>query len=1657
MSDATLPQAPGFPQDAGQLRNAKLCPACFTPTHGATVCVHCELELDDSRLSDVFQQSLIAASALEARQFALTEILQQQHQHRIATVAAAPDTTDPVASEFSVPEFAAPLETAGPDTAPPGVPHDTSPVTPDPHLSPPTAQPLPQVEGRHDALPGPTLSAADLPQPTPGLPQLTNAADTAPPITPTQAAPAETAHGPAETPPVEQPQRRRSGVQLTLLGVGITFLAVAAAVFLTVAFFMFSLAIKAIIVAGITGAIIALASVLERRKLNASAEGVAVLAVVLLYLDAWAARATNLADLANWNPAAYWGVAGLLIGGANFLWSARTTLRVPQLSASLTILPSLALLIGGITNVVTTQAPAVLIGSSLAAASADLLLRVWPRATQDALFTWSVITTTVALGTIAFTAPSAGINPIVPLLCLAAAGISVLTLPLLPVPSSNPVLVQTLRVTCAVLAIALIGRALLEGLTPTVEALTPEIASGVPQSTMHLITALGNASACTIAAAVSVTLALIIQLRHQRRHDHDPHGLLVPIQIIAAISMLITIGISFFGLVLRAPQPYGAPTLLNGVGFWWHAISTAVVALIATAGAVLASRPFGSTLIRQTRTVWSLVATALMVTAAVNLPAPTNTWMLVAVTLMALTMLAVQRLKGAGTTTSLTAVGVTMPLAMIASGIGSPLSVILPAGASATLLAARHLRPASNAPATTAIAAIAAAAAYVVQIAHPAPHDVLEAMALFALPSVLAVIATVRRSFGGAVGERLLIAATAFTGVIVSVLYTYNFVANIRLAALAIMTFALLAVVELVLLWRCYRMPGPDQTVAQVIAPIAPIALSIMPLLGEVIAPSEWQTLDASLLLSALMAATGLVAIAIRRSAFQRIITAPAEVVGSLIAVSAAIVAIAASAATPYPPQHPLWIITTLLMSATICTSHFYRASNLAAVNVHLTSGTPAATPTTPPVSVIPWISGAALAVLAYAGVNVHDNTATMLAQSWGVIAVGIIATITQLAVHSRFKHASQVFATTAIGTVIYTLCCFLYDWHSYRYAPQLFGALAVLAFFGSTLLPKRPLFAPARVFGPAILAPFIVAGVATAVSLWPATEHDTIRANLSNDIPHLAWALPAAALLLALPTLLTRLRGMSTVTTTQRYMLYGSFMLSRIVGYITVVVLASNAESATFGSVALAVLALATVVVMNRDAAQLGLAKTVAVSTSVIAIAVPFAGFLYDQNATATEVIYGYAAPLVAIAGAGIAAFAIRRRLEPAMIIPLVCFTAVVPLLIPAIVNNMWATLMFASGVAVATATFLVARRARPPQHARTLAIFSIAYPVYALATQAPHDVLGTVPVITVLLAVALSVILLTFALTMTRHMRVGSRLGSVAVVMVGILVLSYQEELVAQPHVPVVYAAAALTLLIGVIAWLLIDNKTPQYVYEPHIIAITTPIVVGICAIAQAPDDRLWGYVVANSGFAMVIAIAGVAAYGFTTFPRLRDTAVSFAVGLGSFSTIAGLMSLSVDPNLADLRYWLPLSTTLFIGGALTNRVHRQRYVPTQREQLHPRARLNSWVFYGPGSILLAIIALLFQAIEMTTWRIGIATVVAAGLLVFGAVARLQAPFTVGLIASGMHLFVLWRRFIPDYAVPWWAWLAIAGTVLVSFAITYEARMRDLRKMWLGYKSLR
>lgn len=115
------------------------------------------------------------------------------------------------------------------------------------------------------------------------------------------------------------------------------------------------------------------------------------------------------------------------------------------------------------------------------------------------------------------------------------------------------------------------------------------------------------------------------------------------------------------------------------------------------------------------------------------------------------------------------------------------------------------------------------------------------------------------------------------------------------------------------------------------------------------------------------------------------------------------------------------------------------------------------------------------------------------------------------------------------------------------------------------------------------------------------------------------------------------------------------------------------------------------------------------------------------------------------------------------------------------------------------------------------------------------------------------------------------------------------------------------------------------------------------------------------------------------------------------------------------------------------------------------------SSWVTFTPSLLLLVVIPLYLEVVEVTAVRLTVVTLAVLLMVLVGARQSLQAPLIGGAIAGFVHGAIAVHEALPDLAVPWWVWLTIAGIILVAVASTYEARMKDAKRLAEHVRALR
>lgn len=191
------------------------------------------------------------------------------------------------------------------------------------HAAPPLVAAAP---ARPTAYGRPVATASQ--PPPPGTPAPTNpyfyGERTGSVLSPPQAAPQ-----PEPRPKAEWSQRR---VQNTLLGLGVLLLAIAALIFTVVTWGNMSVVGRAAVLLAVTIAVGAAAPAFKTRRLEATAEALAALAIALLVIDAQGGR-QSVPSLARLDGRVYWAAAAAVIAAACAVYATRVQLEIPRLAA----------------------------------------------------------------------------------------------------------------------------------------------------------------------------------------------------------------------------------------------------------------------------------------------------------------------------------------------------------------------------------------------------------------------------------------------------------------------------------------------------------------------------------------------------------------------------------------------------------------------------------------------------------------------------------------------------------------------------------------------------------------------------------------------------------------------------------------------------------------------------------------------------------------------------------------------------------------------------------------------------------------------------------------------------------------------------------------------------------------------------------------------------------------------------------------------------------------------------------------------------------------------------------------------------------------------------------------------------------------------------
>jgi hypothetical protein len=270
-----------WPTRPSDLVDTTLCPSCFRRLDGA-VCGSCGLDLRTPLSADLLALGRSIVRVEEERQFLIAVI------RREATRRA---------------------------DVPAGVVRDASAVTA------PVARPANTAPDQPTAWAAPVASSPVAPAPL-GVQATSGEGGPPPGLAP-----------PERAAPTGPPAPRRSAGQILLLTAGVVLVSVAAIFFSVLAYVVATIELRSILTAVASLVVLGIAWALRARRLVGTAEGIAVIGVVLLLLDVWIVRANRLFDVDRLDAWMYTGVAFAVLSVVLLGISRRTGLRAPSLSA----------------------------------------------------------------------------------------------------------------------------------------------------------------------------------------------------------------------------------------------------------------------------------------------------------------------------------------------------------------------------------------------------------------------------------------------------------------------------------------------------------------------------------------------------------------------------------------------------------------------------------------------------------------------------------------------------------------------------------------------------------------------------------------------------------------------------------------------------------------------------------------------------------------------------------------------------------------------------------------------------------------------------------------------------------------------------------------------------------------------------------------------------------------------------------------------------------------------------------------------------------------------------------------------------------------------------------------------------------------------------
>ncbi|KJL42633.1 hypothetical protein RS81_01135 [Microbacterium terrae] len=1456
---------------------------------------------------------------------------------------------------------------------------------------------------------------------------------------------------PSATP---SPKKRRLTVPVVLLIVGVSLVGIAAIFFLTLAWFVAGIGVRALIIGGITLATIVGASLLRRRQLTATAEALAVLGVLLLALDAWAVRANDLFNAGGTDPLVYAGASAIVVAVVCRIWARLSGLRAPDLTAVLALLAGIALIVAGMVALPTGEALLIGLLGAAVGGLAHSLPAPWSSARRDAVLEREVLAWAgvAALAAAAIASVAVAPNEVsVPLWSAVAIALIAAAYTVLSVRASDASRLPSARIlvgaVSSVGAVTLAGAGwqaalrsdepvyalLLAPLLPVVVAVALDVLRRrLPILTPATIAAASVAALSTVVVfAVWLAEAYAVIAGGWHVWATDPFlvpAALVPVVLAPALPVIVAAAIAILfalapglgaprvrdarlvaaaSLVLAATARTGVPIVLVG--------SALVIAALAVWG--LSRRP--SRL--HARIGWGVTAGAATITAYVAATATPWLWAIAVVAALVVPIAAAVVTRAAAPASAILAV--TSIGAAAASALLAPAAIAAAMGVTAD--------PGATLPLVQWIALVSLGIAAFAPLARLVRTAVAAAaLALLAVSLTSLVLPPAPTgSVAALLGEPW---AAIARGILITALLSAVAIGRTRIDASARIAAA-------------FFVAGAAGGAAAAIASVA--------------GATDATALTVGVTAAAVPAVAAIVALRV---------TAPStEELRARLALDLGTVAVFAATSWQLSTPQVAWelaAITAALLAASA--TRGWAAPRAAAVSGFPTAPGEGAALTQAPRRLLVWaaIGAAWLALLQWLAIALGDGVALQVEAFTLAPAIALLVWAGALTwLRRHLEAAIAVGLSFGVGLFVPAASS------AGDEGPRLgiYVAVAGVLCLALAWSPLRRLVA-ASVTG-ATVALFAVA-MASVTLVTPISE------------PTIAWiAVPAAvALLAAVPFA----RNGSAA---QKVFAQTAPPITLAIGASMVALAASGVWGTTAGAAtitaALALLLAVHVAAAALDAlplaagarwtsvagaAAIGVAALPQVDGAVELLSLPIAGALFAGAALAMLRLSRLERPWPAREAAPWLA-GLAMAIVPSVIAPLEG-------------PRVW--LVIAGGLLAALGIAVIEVAACSRLRAQSVAVL-----VFGALAMGAHAVIvapGWDAVLPATVAGAGAVGLGAVVVWMRLDQRTtvapllaaaGSTLVVAAVVLRGDGGAPFTAVTAAVAAAVAVAAAAVLGMrdwqrwaaatAIGATA-VALSTITVRFVavadplrhgLEPDVWATCAAGIVAavtVSALRAGSSARVAG--IARIGFSLSVAVFAAAELALLLAPG-GDSAVRAAIVMAVLS-VAGVIGYIARARVGEaLLRTAVASAVLFAAAALflagTSPVEVLTVAPAlaltavgaRHLQLHSTAR--SWPTLGPGLALLTVPSLLHDFTGSDLWRIVGLGVVAVALIVVGAVRHLQAPLVIGSAVVLLHaLAQLWPWISANYsAVPWWLWLGTGGALLIALAARYEKNMRAMR----------